>query len=234
MSGRPVELVLRQRTYRGWLAEPDSPPPPPPAVGARPGVVVIHEAFGLTDDIRGVTERIAAEGYAALAIDLFSGQQRAICMARLFGGALLRPLTNGTLGTLRDTLGWLAAQPGVDASRIGAVGFCLGGSFAIAWACTDERLKVVAPFYALNPRPLDAVARACPVVGSYPGADFTAGQGRKLDAALERHGIAHDVKVYAGARHSFFNDRGATHDPVASADAWRRLVSFFGERLGAP
>jgi len=63
-------------------------------------------------------------------------------------------------------------QPGVDGGRLGAIGFCMGGGSAIAWACTEERLQVVTPFYGMNLRPLDAVYRACPVVGSYPEKDF--------------------------------------------------------------
>jgi carboxymethylenebutenolidase len=107
----------------------------------------------------------------------------------------------------------------------------MGGGFAIAWACTDERLKAIAPFYGANPRPLDAVKRACPVVGSYPEKDFTAGAGRALDHALETNGIARDIKIYSGARHSFFNDRGRAYNKPAAEDSWTRVLSFFGEHL---
>lgn len=79
----------------------------------------------------------------------------------------------------------------------------------------------------MNPRPLEAVARSCPVVGSYPGKDFTARSGRRLDAKLGRHDVPHDIKAYLGVRHSFFNDRGS----AASEDAWRRTLAFFEEHL---
>jgi carboxymethylenebutenolidase len=108
----------------------------------------------------------------------------------------------------------------------------MGGGFAIAWACTDDRLKAIAPYYGTNPRPLPAVARSCPVVGSYPERDFTARSARKLEAELERHGVPHDVKIYPGALHSFFNDRGRTYDPAASEDSWRRTLAFFREHIG--
>ena len=71
----------------------------------------------------------------------------------------------------------------------------------------------------------------CPVVGSYPGRDFTAGAGRKLDAALTRYGVAHDIKVYSETRHSFFNDGRPAYDAEAAADSWGRVLMFFGERL---
>jgi carboxymethylenebutenolidase len=94
----------------------------------------------------------------------------------------------------------------------------MGGGYALAWACNDDGLKAIAPYYDANPRPLAAVARSCPVVGSYPEKDFTALSARKLDAELARHDIPHDVKIYPGARHSFFNDRGRAYDPAAAED----------------
>jgi carboxymethylenebutenolidase len=119
----------------------------------------------------------------------------------------------------------------VEEDRIGAIGFCMGGGLAVAWACTDDRLRAIAPFYGVNPRPLGAVSRSCPVVGSYPEKDFTARSGRKLDAELSRHSVPQDIKVYEGTRHSFFNDCGRTYDPTASEDAWRRTLAFFDEHL---
>jgi len=107
-----------------------------------------------------------------------------------------------------------------------------GGGFAIAWACTDDRLKVIAPFYASNPRPLAAVARACPIVGSYPDKDFTAQAGQKLDAALDRYNIHHDIKIYPNAKHSFFNDQGGSYNAAAAQDAWQRILGYFQEHIG--
>ena len=75
------------------------------------------------------------------------------------------------------------------------------------------------------------LARSCPVVGSYPEKDFTAHSARKLEAELERHNIAHDMKTYPGARHSFFNDRSRAYDPAASEDSSPRTLTFFGEHL---
>ncbi len=203
----------------------------PEGAGPFPGVVVIHEIFGLNENIKAIARRFARDGYAALAVDLFAGRNRAVCMTRIMYGMLISPLKNSSLNELKAALAYLGAQPEVDSERIGAIGFCMGGGFAIAWACTDARLKAIAPFYGANPRPLAAVARACPVVGSYPEQDFTAGHGRKLEAALKEYHIPHDIKIYPGAKHSFFNDQRASYDAAASADAWQRVLAFFGERL---
>lgn len=206
----------------------------PEGAGPFPGVVVIHEIVGLTDNIRDITRRFAREGYAALAVDLIAGHNRRLCMARLIGGMLFSSLDNRGLNELKAALAYLGEQPEVDSERLGAIGFCMGGGYAIAWACTDPRLKAIAPFYGSNPRPLEAVARACPVVGSYPEKDFSAAAAQKLEAALEQHQIPHDIKIYPGAHHSFFNEQGRAYDAAASADAWQRVLAFFGEYLAAP
>ena len=208
----------------GYIARPDGD-------GPFPGVVIIHEAFGLNENMQDIARRFADEGYFAFAVDLFSGRNRAVCMARFIGGMLRGTAERFGIGDLKAALSVLAEQPSVHGERVGAVGFCLGGGFAVAWACTDDRLRAIAPFYGVNPRPLSAVSRSCPVVGSYPEKDFTARSGRKLDAELERQSVPRDVKVYEGARHSFFNDRGRTYDPSASEDAWRRTLAFFEEHV---
>jgi carboxymethylenebutenolidase len=196
-------------------------------------VVVIHEAYGLNDNIKDITRRFADEGYVALAVDLLSNRNRAVCMARYMAGMLLGSVNRYGINDLKSALTFLAKNRDVDARRMGAIGFCMGGSFAIAWACTDSRLKAIAPFYAVNPRPMELVSRLCPVVGSYPEQDFTARAGRKLDGALTQHNIAHDVKVYSGARHSFFNESGGSYDRAAAEDSWARVLKFFGEQIGA-
>jgi carboxymethylenebutenolidase len=204
----------------------------PPGEGPFPGVVVIHEAFGLNDNIRDIARRFAAEGYVALAVDLFAGRNQVICMFRFFGGMFLNSLDNAAIRDLKASLTYLENHPRVNKGHYGAIGFCMGGGFAIAWACADPRLRVVAPFYGMNPRPLDAVSRACPVVGSYPENDFTKGAAEKLKVELDNHKIPNDIKIYPGAKHSFFNDQGANYNAEASGDSWKRVLAFFQQHIG--
>jgi len=128
-------------------------------------------------------------------------------------------------------LGVLVEQPGVDGERLGATGFCMGGGSAIAWACTEERLQVVTPFYGMNLRPLDAVSRACPVVSSYTEKDFPVRAGRKLDKELERHGIPRDKDLTQGQTR-VLQRRVSKYAPDASGDSWRRILAFFKEHIG--
>src|ERR1700693_3096162 len=205
----------------GYLALPDTP-------GPHAGIVVIHEAYGLNENIRDITGRFADQGDAALAVDLFTGRNRVICMTRYMAGMLRGSVDRYGISDLKVALTHLAALHEVDPDRIGAIGFCMGGGFAIAWACTDDRLKAIAPFYGANPRPLDAVKRACPVVGSYPEKDFTASAGRAVYRAPETYGTPHAIKVYPAAGHSLFNDRSRAFNKPAADDSWARVLSFFG------
>ena len=227
-----MEDVLIPRAGRSaepltaYLARPDGEEP-------HPAVVIIHELFGLNDNIRDIACRFADAVYVALAVDLFSGGgNRKLCILRVMSALMLRPLKNKGLSDLRRSIDWLQQQPEVDGNRVGAIGFCMGGGYALALACVESDLRASSAFYCVNPRPLSALQRACPIVGSYPGDDWSAKSGRKLDIALDRYNIPHDVKIYPGAGHSFFNDTLEGHHPEAAADSWQRTLAFFGEHMG--
>lgn len=226
ITTRDVTFPFGSESRVAYLARPSGD-------GPLPGVVVIHEIVGLNENIRDVTRRLAREGYSALAVDLFAGRgNRTLCMFRFLASQIRNSPHGRGVQELRAALSYLAAQPGVDGARLGAVGFCLGGGYALAWACGDDRLKAIAPFYGMTPSPLSALARSCPVVGSYPERDWSAARGRMLDARLAQYGVAHDVKIYAGAQHSFFNDRyPARYNAAASEDAWSRMLAFFAEHI---
>jgi len=215
-----------RRQLEGYIAGPEGN-------GPFPGIILIHELFGLNENMKDIARRFAAQGYVALAVDLFSGRPRAICIFRVMVGLLLNPLHNRGIHDLKAALTFLSEQPGVDAARLGAVGYCFGGSFVVAWACTDDRLQVIAPYYAMNPRPLKAVARLCPVVGSYPDKDITTPVAQKLDVELDRYQVPHDIKIYPGTKHGFFNDTSKIYDESAAQDSWGRVLTFFEQRLVA-
>lgn len=209
-----------------------------------PGVIVIHEIFGLNDDIRRIAARVAGLGYVALAPDLYDGPGlRAICIART-----LLSLNRGAGPAFEDLAAarkFLAAQPGVDSSRIGVVGFCMGGGFALLYAVRAP-MNVCATFYGDVPKTADRIRGVCPVLGSY-GADdkMFAAQGKRLDNLLTENAVDHDLKIYDGAGHSFMSHHqgtlaklasygpmrvGYNHD--AAEDSWKRIDAFFAKHLG--
>lgn len=226
--GQIVAFPSQNYPLTGYLARPATA-----SDSLLPAVVVIHEIYGLNENIKSVADRFAEQGFVALAVDLYSGRNKTLCMVQTMGDLLLKkPHQKTGVADLRASLNYLLEQSGVDSNRVGAIGFCSGGHYALAWASTDQRVKVIAPYYAVNPRPLESVRQVCPVVASYPTKDITAGQGHKLEAALEQYGIVHDFKFYPNAQHSFFNDRSKRYSPEAAQDSWERVLSFFDQHLG--
>lgn len=224
MITEDITFSSEGKQLAGFLARPEGE-------GPFPGLIVIHEIFGLQANIKRHAQRFAEAGYAALAVDLFAGRNRTICMFSMMSGLLFNSLNSQGIRDLKSSLNYLEELPFVDQAHVGAVGYCLGGSLAVAWACTDNRLKAIAPYYGMNPKPQEALARLCPVVGSYPGKDFTTKHGQQLDIALDGHGIVHDIKIYPGAKHSFCNDDGSSYNHNVAEDSWERVLAFFTEHI---
>jgi carboxymethylenebutenolidase len=209
-----------------------------------PGVIVIHEIFGLNQDLTRITGRVADLGYAALAPDLYDRPgNRLMCIART-----MLTLNRGEGDAFKDLEAarlYLQQQPAVDPSRIGVVGFCLGGGYALMYAIRAP-LKVAATFYGDVPNTSEQLQGVCPVLGSYGRKDkMFAPQGERLEKLLTEKHVAHDVKMYEDAGHSFMSQNSgvlatigrygpmkAEYNHDAAEDSWRRIAAFFGEHLG--
>ena len=154
-----------------------------------------------------------------------------VCMMQIIHGMLIRPLNNSMLNDLKSTVAFLQKQPNVDARRIGTVGFCMGGAYALQLAITDKGMKAASVFYGANPKPLEAVAEACPIVGSYPDKDFTTKAARELEVSLTKYNVPHDIKIYDNTQHSFYAQQRTPFEVDASKDAWQRMLFFFEKHL---
>lgn len=219
-----------------YLAVPRGP-------GPWPGVVVIHDAFGLSGDIKRITDRLAGAGYLALAPALFRRGSKPMCVV-----STLRALSKGG-GVAVDDL--VAAREHLAADdrctgKIASIGFCMGGGFCLLLAPRGV-FDATAPNYGVLPNDSDypALAQACPTVASYGGRDrMLPGAAAKLEAILTEADVAHDVKEYPGVGHSFMNQfptpaplrfvenvAGMAYSQPEAEDAWRRILAFFSEHL---
>jgi carboxymethylenebutenolidase len=220
----------------GYLAQPSTP-------GPWPGVVVIHEAFGLTPDMTRQADRMAEQGYLAFAPDLYADGNTAICLV-----STMRQMIAGREGrALRDIdAARLALLEHPDCTgKVGIIGFCMGGGFAILAA--GRGFDASAPNYGMAPQDLHAVlAGGCPMVGSYGAKDGKQLRDTpdRLEATLTELGIDHDIRTYPNAGHSFMTEgtgrwawtervSGLRYVPDAADDAWERVFAFFGRYLGS-
>ena len=215
-----------QRSTVGFLVIPKQS-------GRYSAVIVIHEIWGLVDHIKNVANRLAREGFVALAVDLFD---RKVISNIEEGRQLRQTLTEQRIfGDLDGAFNYLKTLEHVKPDRIGSIGFCMGGGLSLQLACRNRELAAAVVFYGRNPSPIDLVKSIrCPILGNYAGADKGIAEADidLLKQTLAKHGKELDAKIYPGAPHGFFNDTQETYRPDAAKDAWERTLQFFHSHLG--
>ena len=224
--GEMVEFPSNGGTGEGYLAVPE---------GGGPGVVVIQEWWGLVPHIKDVCNRFAAEGFVALAPDLYHGETT---REPDEAGKLLMALRMDQ--AVKDMSGALdRVQAEASGGGVGVVGFCMGGSLALALACArPEAVTACAPFYGIVDTPWpqpDWAALRAKVRGHYAENDsFSSPEKvREFEAQLKELGKDVELTIHPGAEHAFFNDtRPEAYDAEASAKAWAATIAFFRDTLG--
>jgi carboxymethylenebutenolidase len=229
-----IAITTPHHTLKACLAVPAG-------TGPFPGVVVIHDVFGMTPDLRRHVDWFASQGYVAVGPGLYSWGSKLKCLVSTFRdmGARKGP----AFDDIDAVRGWLASRPDCT-GKIGITGFCMGGAFAL-FTAAGHGFQVSGVNYGMVPPDVDQLVRgACPIVGSFGAKDKTLpGAAARLEKALTDAGIDHDVKEYPDAGHSFFNNHGTAsfkllggmiggfyHEPT-EADARKRILAFFGKHL---
>ena len=229
------QITERQVNFPGQACTIDAHLAEPADVSSAPAIIVIQEWWGLNDHIRDVARRFAREGYIAIAPDLYSRQGHKVAndpntAAQLMGGLK----TPDGIADLKTTIEWLRNQKRTRASKIGVIGFCMGGSYALLLPCESKEISAAAPFYGEIPQASKIHDLACPIFYAYGENDGWI-QRRDVDRLakeLKELGKRGEVKIYPGCSHGFFNDtRSDVYDAGPAKDAWGRALKLFSENL---
>jgi len=219
MAGKMVEFPTNAHTTHGYLATPPS--------GKGPGVLVIQEWWGLVPHIKKVCDRFAAEGFSALAPDMYHGKvaHEPDEAGKLFMALQIDRAEKDLAGAAR----YLAGHS--STSKLGAVGFCMGGQLALFAGCIERNIGAVVDFYGVHPNVKPDYGRlAGPVLGLFAEKDafVTPQVARDVEAAIKKAGKSAEIHIYPGVDHAFFNDeRPDAYNQLAADDAWRRTLGHF-------
>ncbi len=225
MTGSLVEFPINGTVNKGYLAVPES--------GSGPGVIVLQEWWGLVPHIQDVCDRFAAEGFVALAPDLYHGQSTT---SPDDAGKLMMALEiDRTEKDLAGAVCHLLAQGATSGPKVGVIGFCMGGQLALYAASKNPEIGACADYYGIHPdvKP-DFGSIGCPVLGIFAENDefVNPAVANELEGNLKAAGVSTDFTIFPGVDHAFFNDtRPDVYDSKAAAQAWTKTLNLFRKSL---
>jgi carboxymethylenebutenolidase len=223
MPGSMVKFPANGSTTDGYLATPAS--------GKGPGILVIQEWWGLVGHIKNVADRFAAEGFTALAPDMYHGKTADEPDA---AGKLFMALNIGQAEKdLKGATGYLAQHSSTQ--KLGVIGFCMGGQLALFAATLNPSIGATVNFYGVHPNVKPDYSKLSgPMLGIFAEQDgfVTPETARQVDAEIKKAGKQSEIHIYPGVDHAFFNDENkAAYNKAAADDAWRRTLAFFRTNL---
>jgi carboxymethylenebutenolidase len=231
-EGKMVALEVRGEPVQAYTVRPMR-------AGLYPGVVVIHEWWGLNSQIKGVADRAAEVGYVAIAPDLYRGK---LGTDAGLAHELMRGLNeNYAVDVIKSAVGWLRAHDAKTTRRapgrempVATLGFCMGGRLSLATALKGADIQAAVMYYGsveTDPRTLQPLA--VPLLGIFGNEDrgIPLDQIKAFEAALKEAGKDATVLVYPGVGHAFFNEERPGYDKEASHDAWERTRTFLSQKL---
>ena len=223
-----VYATVAGKEIHGYLSRPTA------VKGPLPGIIVIHEWWGLNDNIRRMADRLAGEGYETLAVDLYAGAGAAKTpdeAKKLMMGAM------GDKDAVKDNLrqAYAYLHDHEHATRMGVIGWCFGGGWALQTALLfPDKLDAAVMYYGQPVTDVKALATLkMPLAGFFGEEDMgiTVADVMNFQDALKQAGVNAAIKEYPGAGHAFANPSGQNYKPEAAKDAWQRTVAFFKQNL---
>lgn len=208
----------------GYLARPDQDTP-------SPAVVVIQEWWGLNENIKDITRRFAREGFVSLAPDLYNG---VVTTEPDEARKLVLELDmQVAVREIGQAISFLLQQPYTAGNKVGIVGFCMGGRLVLQTVRSNDQIGAAVALYGTPLTPEEAAEVKSPVLGLYGAADngIPVADIRAMENAFEEQQIIHEIHIYDGSGHAFFNDTRDSYNPDAAADAWVRMLDWFDTHL---
>jgi carboxymethylenebutenolidase len=229
-AARAGEMVA----FKGTAGEAQGYLATPAGKGPAPAVIVIHEWWGLDAWVKQQADALAAAGYVALAPDLYRGK---VTDKQEEAHQLMSGLSEDrALADLKGAWAHLQGMAGVRKDRIGVIGWCMGGRYALRLAVEEPALAAAVAYYGAPPTDAAAIERIkAPVLGNFGAEDKGPSPEavRAFEEAMKKAGKSVDVKVYEGAGHAFanVNNPWGGYRKEAAADAWKRTLAFFERHL---
>jgi carboxymethylenebutenolidase len=220
-----VQVGSGEQTAGAFVAWPAGAQP-------APAIVVVHEWWGLGDQIRAVARRLASQGYLAIVPDLYHGK---VASDPMKAHELMRGLDETeALSTLEAAVAWVHAQPRAAKSRVGVIGFCMGGGLAQDLALQDPSLAAAVMFYGSPQTDPDKLAGLKGALQAHFGVEDEGIPMKRVDefrAAFAKAGRSAEIYTYPGAGHAFMHDGLPSYRPDAARQAWARTLAFFQKHL---
>jgi len=209
----------------GWYAEPSEP-------GAYPGVIMIHEWWGLNDTIKQMAELLATHGYRVLAVDLYQGK---VATTTQDAQAYVTSARNNPETMVRNMRAAAAYLRDRQATKLASFGWCFGGGQSLAFALSGERLDATVLYYG-TPLITDKEKLKTirwPVLGIFGDQDqaIPTDKATEFDRSLTELDIVHEVVIYPGVGHAFANPSGQNYAPGPTSDAWQKTIDFLKKNL---
>lgn len=226
VSGEEVQYATVNGTeVTGYLSQPEE------AGDDRPGLIVIHEWWGLNDNIRMMTDKLAGEGYTALAVDLYKGK---VAESPDSAGTLAGSVNEEeAIDNLDQAYNYLVKQQ--DIKQVGTIGWCFGGGWSLqtALAMPDDIDATVIYYGNVVTDADELVPLDMPILGIFGAEDegIPPEQVKSFESALNESDISNDIHIYEGADHAFANPSGTRYDKEAAENAWQKTVSFLAKHL---